>query len=196
MTTTPDPPGSIQSAIDALDDDSALLLRVLCALSDADRNPVVLGANWADIVARLDRTDCAADPEPGTVLLADASLVTFGGEDTFEIAPYLVAAVGEATPTEVSDAVDQELASYWVSMVRGAMYFRTEGEPVGPVVLLAGRQAVHYLGHLGEWELARSLVERLRELDQTPEARNTTDVLLAQVTQAVADRPDPPLPAS
>lgn len=167
---------STQAAVDALASDSLLLLQVLCALAASDRTSVVMETNWADIVRRLGRTgDCAPSHESALALLVDAALAIAGAEGHYELAPELVASIVASTPPQVAAAVAQELASYWVSLVRGAMSFRPEGEAVGPVVLLAASRAVWYLGQLGEWDIAASLVARLRELDSGTDASAAAD---------------------
>jgi hypothetical protein len=139
------------NALAVLPPEARLLAEFLACIEDADRQPAVIDANWADLWRRLERP---GDPaEPGSLLdaLAAAALIqpeaspakasqpadgAVASPNLYRMHPGVAAAIQAAAPSEVRGATD------------------TDNDPVDP---WNAREAILSIGRdsavaLGRWQ--------------------------------------------
>ncbi|HET9658148.1 MAG TPA: hypothetical protein VFP72_22535 [Kineosporiaceae bacterium] len=171
---------------------SRLLLQVLCAIEEDDRDSFVVEQNWADIWARLHT--------PGTPPLAadtlrplvEAALVAATPLDPadpqslvgYRVHPGIVQTVQADTPPGLQAAVDTELAAWWGAV---AGHARTEihaGRQATGLLVRAGLHAAPYLIRLHDWDTAGTLLERARQADLF---NPVTALAVIPLLEAIAD---------
>jgi hypothetical protein len=157
-----------------LPDSSRLLLHVLCAIEEDDRDSQVLDGNWADIWTR---TNTAGTPPPVTDTLqplVDAALVSATVYDPtdpdspvgYRIHPGITQTVQADTPPDLQAAVDTELAAWWTTLARHALTQTHARQQTSRILVHAGLHAAPYLLRRHQWDTAATWLERARLADQ------------------------------
>ena len=181
--------GWTASALGVLGPEARLMAEFVACLEDGDRVSFVIEENWAELWRRLEVH--GEPPEPGPLLtaLATAALVETeavpvpdagdqpgagdeGGAGSqpkpvaYRVHPGVAAAVIDATGPRVREAVDAELAAFWMTLANQARQ-REGGEDTG-LVVRAGLAAAPYLLRRGDWGTASSLLEDAVRRDESP----------------------------
>ena len=163
------------SAVANLPEPSLLLLRMLCRLEDADRQPSVVESNWSDLWRRLELpggppplADASAPLE--RTALTEAEPDDNGDESRpgpYLIHPGLAKEIRDTTPTEVSAAVDTEMAAYWISAFRYLSDQARNGQPSRELARRAAISAAAYLSRLQDWRSATQLLSAVLDMDHS-----------------------------
>jgi tetratricopeptide (TPR) repeat protein len=156
-----------RSTTGALPGTSLLLLQMLVASEPDDRTSRVLEHKWADLWNRLGRAGEAPALADALAPLIDAALIQpqpVGDSEaanqpvSYAIHPAVGDSIRAATPREVLDAVDAELAGYWSSIAYQAR--QQEQQQAGWLVVHAALAAAPYLLRHHDWNTAGELLEQ------------------------------------
>ena len=159
------------TALATLDEPALLLMQFICHCEGPDRTSEVVKVNWADTWHRLGRADPVPAHEGLLAALSSAALVEAqaqGDAQSYSVHPAVAATVASATPEEVDEAVDKELAAYWAVFTRRALDKEQKGEPTTELVAYAARRAAAYQARLGEWGAVQGYLEQAIARDKSP----------------------------
>lgn len=154
------------------------LFWVLCCLEEPDRERPVLDAAWPAVWDRLGRAGQPPDATRALAVIVASGLAALRGEATSYAVHPGVAAAGRAQAGQAfRDAVDAELADYWI-----AGYRHAAGDSAGAAVhtglmVRAGLAAAPYLMRQEMWAEACYLLERAFVRD--PSRANATAIMPA-----------------
>jgi tetratricopeptide (TPR) repeat protein len=121
----------------------------LCWLEEEDREEPIIKMIWDDAASHADEVMAAG--------LVDAA---------YRIHPGVAEAGREEAGQKLRDAVDVEMAKFWIAVYRQAREKESEG--MGGMVLRAGRSAVPYLMRQKRWDEAQTLLDRVIQRDKSP----------------------------
>ncbi|MGQ0719817.1 MAG: AAA family ATPase [Pseudonocardiales bacterium] len=146
-----------------------LLLQALCRIEETDRDSATLNGNWADLWRRLGQPgDSPPLAEMVAPLVATALIAADPGDPAdpnvsvgYRIHPGIAEVVRAATPEQVTDAVDVQLAAWWTKVFYGGFVQERAGQDTRQVVVRAGLAAAPYLLRQHEWNVTRALLEQV-----------------------------------
>jgi tetratricopeptide (TPR) repeat protein len=189
--------GWTKTALGALLPAAQLMAEFLACLEDSDRQASIVQANWADLWQLL---DIPGDPqEPGRLLEELTAVALVHAEElpavgdlpppvSYGMHPGVAAAVINAAPASVREAVDAELADFWHVIANYAQ--EREGGEDSALMVHAGLAATPYLLRLGDWDTASSLVEEAIRRDSSPRATATALPALRRIAAATRSAKD------
>jgi hypothetical protein len=132
--------GWTRSVAGTLSEGARGLFYRLCCLEEEDRVEFIIKGVWGDAASHAGEVMAAG--------LVDAA---------YRIHPAVAEAGREDAGQETRDAVDVELAKFWIAVFQPASAAEAAG--TGGLLLLAGRRAVPYLMRQRRWEEATKLLE-------------------------------------
>jgi hypothetical protein len=185
------------TALAVLSPGARLLAEFLACIEDADRQPGIIDANWADLWRRLGRL--GDPPEPGPLLdtLAAAALIQpeaspteaarptdgeVAGAAVYRIHPGIAAAIHDAAPPEVREVADTGLAAFWYDIAYQAA--QREGGEDTAMTVHAGLAAAQYLLRRSQWDTAAALLDQAARRDRSPGVVLAVLPLLRRITAA------------
>jgi hypothetical protein len=133
---------------------SQLLFKVLCCIEPEDRAEPIVRDNWADIWRRLGRSDEPPDVETAVAPLSEHALVAVdrdaeGTARAYHMHPAVASAGRADSDPELRDAVDFEIAAYWVTALETGL--ERETEQLGWLVLRAASGGLPYFLRQQAW---------------------------------------------
>jgi hypothetical protein len=173
-----------------------VLFWCLCCLEEKDRTQDVVGGNWVGLGQRLSLPASSAAFDPLLRSLAACALIAIHPRG-YDIHPGVAAAGRRQARSELQDAVDRELAGYWMTKVIDAQGQETRGQPAEhqadesggtATVVRAALAGVAYLVRLGRWDPA---AEMLQEALIRDASRETAAAVLPAIQRVAAARPEP-----
>jgi len=184
--------GWTSGAANALPEPARLFFHFLCALEEGDREGWIIQGNWSDVWKRLGHPPPAPDPAGLLAMLTASGLVErqATGTEAEAYAAVIHAGVAEAGRAEagaaLQEAVDLELAATWNTVATKARQVHGREAWAGPALERAGLAAFPYLARLRQWEVASGLLERLVQLDRSPDTIASVLPLVQRVVTATA----------
>jgi hypothetical protein len=172
------------------------LFGFLCCLEEKDRTPAVVGGNWSDLWQRLSLPGSPAALGPLVYSLGACGLLTIHAQK-YEIHSGVAAAGRAQADGALQDAVDRELAVYWITRIEDAQAQearvqedqRQDDESSGSAsVVHAALAGVAYLLRLDQWEPA---AEMLQEALIRDASRETAAAVLPAIQRVASARPGP-----
>lgn len=175
-----------KTVADALTPGQRTMLSFLCCLEETDRIRPVADANWVDLWGHLNLSGQPPELDETLAALTTPSLIairreTGNVEETYRIHPGVASAGRTQAGKDFQDAVDAELAAFWIATLEHALEREDEG-PTTTLVVRSGMAAARYLIRLGEWARVAMVLHEAFDRDRS----RATAAAVLPALQAVA----------
>ncbi|MGC4819797.1 hypothetical protein [Micromonospora sp. DT63] len=166
---------------------SATLFGLLCCLEQDDRLGLVVEGSWAELWQRLDKPGPPPDVDAALAPLLEQALVAVdrnpdtGRPARFHLHPGVAEAGRTMIGPDLGNAVDTELAAYWLALLDAAA--QREREELGWLVRRAALAAAPYLIRQHQWQQVLYPIEAVLNRSASPGTAAAVLPLLARARE-------------
>lgn len=167
---------------------SRMMFQLLCALEDEDRMEAVVHSVWPEIWKALGGKGDAPGLEQLLESIKSAGLVQpqlQGEMARYIIHPGVAQAGREVVEAKFRDAVDAQMASFWMAVFDEAQNGGAEEQ--GQMVVTAALRSAPYLMRQKRWSEASTMLENAIYRDESPEMVALVLPLLRHIAKATGE---------